>query len=159
MDQQAIAQILGSYGEFVGAIAVVASIVYLAGQIRQNTLAQNRQEQNASYEQWTTFRHFLLEHPALEQLLQQAAMAPDTLSEQDARYVHMLRSEYMWLCFNVWDRLNRGVTDAVHWNSLRPSLCEIFGAPGNQAWWAINSQAFDDSFVQEIEDIAGSRAG
>ena len=34
MDHQAFAQLLGSYGEFVGAIAVVATLMYLAVQIR-----------------------------------------------------------------------------------------------------------------------------
>ena len=40
MDHQAFAQLLGNYGEFVGAIAVFATLVYLAIQIRQNTAAQ-----------------------------------------------------------------------------------------------------------------------
>ena len=34
MDHQAIAQLLGNYGEFVGAIAVVATLAYLALQVR-----------------------------------------------------------------------------------------------------------------------------
>ena len=34
MDHQAFAQMLGSYGEFVGAIAVVATLMYLAVQVR-----------------------------------------------------------------------------------------------------------------------------
>jgi hypothetical protein len=34
MDHQAFAQILGSYGEFVGAIAVFVTLVYLAVQVR-----------------------------------------------------------------------------------------------------------------------------
>jgi hypothetical protein len=34
MDHQGFAQLLGSYGEFIGAIAVVATLVYLAIQIR-----------------------------------------------------------------------------------------------------------------------------
>ena len=37
MDHQAFAQLLGNYGEFVGAIAVVITLAYLAIQIRQNT--------------------------------------------------------------------------------------------------------------------------
>jgi hypothetical protein len=36
MDQQAFAQLLGNYGEFVGAIAVVATLVYLAIQVRHS---------------------------------------------------------------------------------------------------------------------------
>ena len=39
MDQQAFAQLLGNYGEFVGAIAVVVTLIYLTLQIRQNTIA------------------------------------------------------------------------------------------------------------------------
>jgi len=39
MDHQAFAQMLGNYGEFVGAFAVVATLGYLAVQTRQNTHA------------------------------------------------------------------------------------------------------------------------
>ena len=39
MDLMSTAQLLGNFGEFFGAIAVVATLVYLAFQIRQNTLA------------------------------------------------------------------------------------------------------------------------
>ena len=36
MDHQAFAQLLGNYGEFVGAIAVVATLFYLALQVRHS---------------------------------------------------------------------------------------------------------------------------
>lgn len=36
MDHQAFAQLLGNYGEFVGAIGVVVTLFYLAAQVRQN---------------------------------------------------------------------------------------------------------------------------
>ncbi len=39
MDIQGIAQLLGNFGEFFGAIAVVVTLVYLASQLRQNTNA------------------------------------------------------------------------------------------------------------------------
>jgi hypothetical protein len=39
MDHQTFAQLLGNYGEFVGAIAVVVTLAYLAVQLRQNTSA------------------------------------------------------------------------------------------------------------------------
>ena len=39
MDHESIAQLLGNYGEFVGAIGVVITLAYLAFQIRQNTRA------------------------------------------------------------------------------------------------------------------------
>ncbi len=51
MDHQEFAQLLGNYGEFVGAFAVVATLVYLAVQIRrdrQATTANTRQLRAAS---------------------------------------------------------------------------------------------------------------
>ena len=48
MDHQAFAQLLGNYGEFVGAIAVVATLVYLTTQIRQHTNAV----QSSTYASW-----------------------------------------------------------------------------------------------------------
>ena len=39
MDHQAFAQLLGNYGEFIGAIAVVVTLVYLAAQVRQGKVA------------------------------------------------------------------------------------------------------------------------
>ncbi len=37
MTMMETAQLLGNFGEFVGAIAVVATLMYLAFQIRQST--------------------------------------------------------------------------------------------------------------------------
>jgi hypothetical protein len=38
MDHQEIAQLLGNYGEFVGAIGVITTLVYLAIQVRQSSV-------------------------------------------------------------------------------------------------------------------------
>ncbi len=39
MDLMSIAQLLGNFGEFVGAIAVVVTLVYLAVQVKQSKVA------------------------------------------------------------------------------------------------------------------------
>jgi hypothetical protein len=36
MDHQTFAELLGNYGEFVGSVAVVVTLVYLSRQIREN---------------------------------------------------------------------------------------------------------------------------
>ena len=46
MDHQMFAQLLGNYGEFVGAVAIVVTLVYLAVQVRQSRqlLEENTKE-------------------------------------------------------------------------------------------------------------------
>ena len=41
MDHQAFAQLLGNYGEFVGAVAVVATLIYLALQVRHKKFRED----------------------------------------------------------------------------------------------------------------------
>lgn len=43
MDHQSFAQLLGSYGEFFGAVAVFATLAYLAVQVRQSTRSMQSQ--------------------------------------------------------------------------------------------------------------------
>ena len=43
-----VSQMLGNFGEFFGAIAVVVTLIYLAGQLRQNTRALR----SSTYEAW-----------------------------------------------------------------------------------------------------------
>ena len=52
MDHQAFAQLLGNYGEFVGAIAVVLTLVYLAAQVKHGKAAldANTQAMEREYE-------------------------------------------------------------------------------------------------------------
>ena len=45
MDLMDTAQLLGNFGEFVAAIGVVATLAYLAVQIRQNTRATHAASQ------------------------------------------------------------------------------------------------------------------
>jgi hypothetical protein len=62
MDHPTFAQLLGNYGEFLGAIAVAVTLIYLAGQLRQNTRALR----STSYAHWneiaSTWSDFLAEH-------------------------------------------------------------------------------------------------
>ncbi len=56
MDLMDTAQLLGNFGEFVGAIAVVATLGYLALQIRQNT---RRTEESTASQEATTYQSLM----------------------------------------------------------------------------------------------------
>ena len=90
MDHSEIAQLLGSYGEFVGAIAVVATLIYLSIQVRHGreaTVANNRLLRSQSHynalEVCQRPFELLLESESLADVLTRCDQAPDTLSESD----------------------------------------------------------------------------
>jgi hypothetical protein len=75
MDHQSFAQLLGNYGEFVGAIAVVITLVFVGIQVRQSsrTMAEsNKLAQSAtldeSLRQFSQFRRLLASDPDLTRI-------------------------------------------------------------------------------------------
>lgn len=62
MDHQAFAQLLGNYGEFVGSISVVATLVYLARQVRESSKLSRMQLNTSGLESFARFRQMQNEH-------------------------------------------------------------------------------------------------
>ena len=65
MDHQAFAQLLGNYGEFVGAIAVVVTLVYLAFQVRHSSRAIEINSGLVRADSWTGMFQMELEFSRL----------------------------------------------------------------------------------------------
>ena len=106
MSQMEIAQILGSYGESVGAIAVVATLVYLAIQVKHNreaTLGNNRLLRSQSHynalEVCQRPFEFLLQSETLSDLLVECNQGPYELDESKwAKCVN-----YYFMQVNGWE--------------------------------------------------------
>jgi hypothetical protein len=92
MDHQAIAQLLGNYGEFFGAIAVVATLIYLAVQIRQNTRQIEfdvRTSEVVAYQEMTRrivdVRHALMTDQILSATLNKVMKDEEELTREERR--------------------------------------------------------------------------
>ncbi len=57
-----ISQLLGNYGEFLGSIAVFATLAYLAVQVRQNTKAERRTALNLNIRNFIAIRQAVFEN-------------------------------------------------------------------------------------------------
>ncbi|NKC01281.1 MAG: hypothetical protein GKR90_22670 [Pseudomonadales bacterium] len=105
MDHQAFAQLLGNYGEFVGAIAVVATLVY-AVQVRHskdsleaNTAALTAQTRQTAMETAIASLHQLTAMPEIAIALSGAKPLTDLENAQlDSFLAALMRgSEFSWL--------------------------------------------------------------
>ena len=81
MDHQSFAQMLGSYGEFFGAIAVFATLAYLAVQVRQGAKAERRSALDASIRSLVAIRQAAIEDPELSALTVRGMNDPDSLDD------------------------------------------------------------------------------
>ncbi len=152
MDHQAFAQLLGNYGEFVGAIAVVATLLYLARQIKHNS----QQVRGASTIAVHEFQRNLVEHvlhqPELLALVTKGNLDWNSLShEEQAKYAlwNLKEAGFHEMCFQLW---KQGALEESVYKSRIDYFVPLFSTPGRRTWWDEQASSFmlDPLFYQEM---------
>lgn len=129
-----IAQLLGNFGEFFGAIVVVATLFYLAKQVRQNTATV----QANGYHTWVT-----------SNLQVNLAATSRRFSETAARgfYDSKNLEPYSWFMFALWNHsafqliqatdymYKMGAIDRALWESEINRGATHLELPGVRQWW------------------------
>ena len=78
-------QDLGSIGELIAAAATIATLFYLAMQIRQNTRTLRMNAEIAMSHDFAGWIQSAIDNPELAEIWDRAAADPESLSESEAR--------------------------------------------------------------------------
>ena len=152
-------QDLGSIGELVSAIATVATLAYLAMQIRLNT-AQLKEDARASQlhsvdqtlEAFSRYRN-LLAQPGVAELLERGLEAYCDLGPAERTRFRAVVEEYFFAYNALFDRSRSGAYDFNSSSRIAVPLGTILLRDGGRLWWADRSVVFPKDFVEEIEGL------
>jgi hypothetical protein len=154
---------LGSLGEFIGSIAVLATLIYLAYQTRQNghMLAQSKEAQTASMVQanvagWDGFFRPILEKPEVARLYRRIK-AGERVSEEDYESLEAFLLTFTLRLENlmVQARLNPFTADdpdAHFENLLDLWVNRLMKSPSSQEWWRANRIGFTPEFANRMDN-------
>jgi len=168
MDHQTLAQLLGNYGEFLGAIAVFATLFYLAVQVRYSRAATeantrsidaNRKSAEAAVMQsYFSAVSTIMAYPVHNAEL--ARLIPIVIS--DSREL----SEDNWLQAGLFFQLNfrhfqntfllhdKGLLDDDIFHAEMGQARTNLELPGIRQWWrAAGRNQFAPRFVAYLEDL------
>ena len=157
-----MSQLLGNLGEFVGALAVVATLFYLAVQVRlgrEATEANSRsleetrklalaQAYQARADMVTSQLNWLRDSPHIEQL--DSTIDPATVVKPEARrrlQVHF--RTFMNVADNIHYQYERGFLDEDYYQRQFHTMVRI-AAP---KWRALGVEEPRDSFEREVDRI------
>jgi hypothetical protein len=150
-------QDLGSIGEFVGAIATVVTLVYLAIQIRLNTSQVKESQQAATLhsldqtvEAFSRYRH-LLAQPGIAELLEQGLEAYVDLCPADRTRFRAVIEEYFFAYNALLDRTRRGAYTFNSPTRTALPLGSMLSRVGGRQWWNERREIFPQEFVDEVE--------
>jgi hypothetical protein len=142
---------IGAVGEVLGAIGVIATLGYLAVQIRQNTASNRQAAARARVDTLNRLSLMTVERPEVADLLIRGMADRSKLELGEA-----LRFHNYWISLFV--NHQEGFFHAKSSN-IPPELWHLFEthvfaflrAPGLATWWQENKYRFSSEFVAYLE--------
>jgi hypothetical protein len=126
---------IGAVAELLGALGVIASLIYLAVQIRQNTESVRMASHHGVAEQFQRSNLAALEDPQLAELLIRGLPDASSLSDVDRLRVDL----YLLSLFRTYEELyqlhQKGLVDHELWDSREQSMMRWMSYPGVRSWW------------------------
>jgi len=150
------AQLLGNLGEFVGAIAVVATLAYLTLQVRQNSKIVEATVRNANTRSRNELNVAIATNPELSETLLAGVQDYKSLSlEQRQRFnawVNAILINYEDLYIHEL----KGFAVTGQWESSRNFLTGFFANENMKRWWKERgAPAVAPQFQLEMEKSLG----
>jgi hypothetical protein len=148
---------IGALGEILGAVGVIITLIYLARQIRQNTLATRL---SASRSVATAAREWnapLLQDADLAWTFQVGTEDPTQLDEKE-------RARFTELCFSllrmfedIHYQYHNGALDPETWHGYEELYGAYAKAPGFKQYWEERRDTFRPEFQRFIDGYGTPR--
>ena len=141
---------LSAIAQLVAALGVIASLFYLAAQIRQNTKSQR----SVVVDSLTSSLIALLGPQAEPKVMRSFAAAIEDwhgASEEDrTRAISMLFTTFK-LFENAWFQQRHGTLDREQWEGWDLHIRVYYHRPGVQVWWSDRRAMFAAGFRKYVE--------
>lgn len=144
-------QDLGSIGEIVAATATVASLVYVALQIRSNTSAVRSAAAQSVHEAFASWYHLLASDASLSQLVTDGLRDYESLSETDrARFVATFMA-FLSYSQDAYIKWREGALSPELWRGWEFVMMNLVNAPGGKVFWGERGYCFGEDFQRHVE--------
>ena len=137
--------------EAIGLIAVIASLIFVGLQIRQNSEEIRSSSYHGATELFNTWNLTLTDNPELARIWLKGQESFEELStEETVTFEFLLRA-----VFRIWDTVyyqsRHGTGDKALWECERQNVEVVFKSAGARMWWRKHPYDFSDEFSAYVE--------
>jgi len=155
---------LGNIGEIVGSIGVIASLVYLAVQIRRDT-AQTALQTKATHatafqnliDHHTAIQMQMITNPELNEAIRVATDDRSSLTPAQARLAAMFRTHQVRSFYNAYRLFENGLIDVKALQTLDGNIKRVVNNDHFVEWWSGVKRDYPASFIRYIEQHMAGR--
>ena len=141
----------GAIGEVVAAIATIATLVYLATQVRQNTRALRSSTFQAISEQMAQNVGIIASNPETGVVVGKGLSGEELGVEQRLQFRAMLVMSFRRM-ESVFVQHQLGSLDDELMRGFEQSLYSLLQSPGGTEWWASAKTTYNRSFVARVDE-------
>lgn len=145
---------VGAIAELMGAVAVVATLLYVARQLEEQSRALSTTVRDSAFHQLQEWNYQIIADPLLANLFQNGAVSEDwsELSRADqARLIHVFYS-----FFKVFENIYVHAAEGSVAEDVWEQNCQVFFAYASQAgcrrYWQQRKATFDPRFLAVLEN-------
>ena len=146
-------QALGNLGEFVSALGVVISLIYLTHETRQNTVSVRAASFNSMVQNSIGLLEQTFSHPELAEFLSRAEQDPSSLTEGERRRWGAYMTAVYRHFGNVVYQFRTGALDQQMWESYERTLKDHLRTPAWGQWFHANRHVFSDDLQDHVERL------
>jgi hypothetical protein len=142
---------LGNLGDFIGGIAVVVTLVYLALQIRQNTRALQASSRQSLASGFRAFNRLAWEvHPP--GLLRDGLQRVRELSDRELGVFQAVMTDQALSIQEGLALFDAGMLDEQTWEAYLRFFASTLSTPGGAAWWEEIRNVFPPHMIAAVEE-------
>lgn len=142
---------LGAIAETVGAIGVIASLLYVAFQVRQNTRSVRTATYEALVRSSSDFLTPVLQDPELASSFEAAVADWGSIDAGRRSQVNYLFTQLFRLWENAFFQKQQGTLEPTLWEAWRHVMVSYFHQAGVQEWWVARRMAYSSTFRDFLE--------
>ncbi len=147
---------LGNLGDFIGGIAVVVTLLYLAYQVRQNTNSTHSASYQAIVSTMAGFSRELAYEEERSEVFFKGLTNPDDLSPSERNRFALLMTSYFRSLENIHFQYQSKAIPEDVWEGWAYRIAGSLKAPGCLYWWEREQQVFSGRFRKFVNEEAMS---
>jgi len=147
---------LANLGEFIGGIAVLVTLIYLALQIRQGNAVQTRETYRAFVTEMNRVLFSPMTDPDMMVLLQKGARDFGALSRRDQGLINAVWSPLLILSGEIIAASRHGAIDPLMSHQQDVIVASFLQMPGMAVWWEYVKPYWDPEFIAHVDRLLAS---
>jgi len=150
-------QDLGSIGELVAALATVATLVYVAIQIRANTNAVQSAAAQSVHEAFATWYRMIAADASLAKVAAGGLRDYSSLSEVDRSRFIATYMAFLSCSQDAFIKWREGSLSEELWMGWELVMMNLVNAPGGKEFWGERGYLFGERFRDHVENVIMKR--